>query len=69
MQENDQILDKASKVVIAVFVSAFLTGTAVALVKLNQQDKETTKKAQIVKQKADSMSQKAKVINFFQKTK
>lgn len=69
MQEENQVLDTASKIVIAVFVSLFLTGTAVALVKQNQHNEAMIKKAQIVKQKADSISQKAKAINFFQKTK
>ncbi len=69
MQEENNILDRDSKVVIAVFIATFLAVGIAVTTRPNQQNEETIKQEEIIKQKADSMPQKAKAINFFQKTK
>lgn len=69
MQKENNILDRDSKVVIAVFIATFLAVGVAITTRPNQQNEETIKQEEIIKQKADSISKNTKAINFFQKTK
>lgn len=69
MQKENKTLDKSSKVAIAVFIVFFCVLSGAMAIDANKKRDEMIKRAEIAKQKADSISKNVETLKLFQRTK